>query len=74
MKITIERQPLPAPFMGTMPKARKELAALSFNELKAAYRCCMVEKIEYHPDSPFQPLVDADMRAITERLKRRHYK
>jgi hypothetical protein len=36
----------------------------------------MAEKAEYHPTSALQPIVDADMRLITERLKylRKYFK
>jgi hypothetical protein len=71
MRVTIERQPVPPPFTGTMPKVRKELFKCSFDELKEAYRLAMLEKMEYHPESAFQSLVDEEMRAITEQLKRR---
>jgi hypothetical protein len=59
-----------------MPKVSKELLDCTVDELKAAYACSMVEKAEYHQESVFQPLVDADMRLITERLKylRKYYK
>ena len=69
MRVTIERQP--APFGGTIPKHMKELSECSFYELKEAYRLAMMEKMEYHPESGFQPLVDEDMRAITEQIKKR---
>lgn len=67
--ITIEREAQSPPFKGTMPKVRKELLSCSLDELKAAHACCMAEKAEYNQESAFQPLVDAEMRLITERLK-----